>query len=216
MVYTKLSRPRSVSIAVSIAGAAVFGALAAVMTFTIQIPYPVPGFEFLRFDAAELIDATALLVFGPLVGFLTALIHWGVLNFLPTALPIYGPLLKFAAVTSMLLGMWLGCATYSRLLKGRGGKRVGYWLTGTTGLVTRVLVMTPINYLVLVFVFNAPASPEVVNPYLIGIGVFNAIHALISTVIPLVLVEGVSRLAPNLRDRMWSSAISLPSTLREA
>jgi len=81
------------------------GALAAVIAFLIQIPYPVPGFTFLQIDLAEIVDVLAFLLFGPAVGLLTTLIHYLVLNFLPTASPIFGPLLKLFGVTSMLLGM---------------------------------------------------------------------------------------------------------------
>ena len=73
-----------VSRTTSLTGAAVFGALAAVIAFLIQIPYPVPGFTFLQLDLAEIVDVLAFLLFGPAVGLLTTLIHYLVLNFLPT------------------------------------------------------------------------------------------------------------------------------------
>ncbi len=81
----------SVSRTTSLTGAAVFGALAAVITFLIQIPWPVPGFTFLQLDLAEIVDVLAFLLFGPAVGLFTTLIHYLVLNFLPTPSPIFGP-----------------------------------------------------------------------------------------------------------------------------
>src|SRR5437879_13703934 len=109
----------SVSRTTSLTGAAVFGALAAVIAFLIQIPYPVPGFTFLQIDLAEIVDALAFLLFGPAVGLLTTLIHYLVLNFLPTASPIFVPLLKLFGVTSMLLGVWLGYVVDHRALPRR-------------------------------------------------------------------------------------------------
>ncbi|TMI23467.1 2-phospho-L-lactate guanylyltransferase [Candidatus Bathyarchaeota archaeon] len=195
------------------AGAAVFGALAAATTWLVQVPYPVPGFEFLRFDAAEVIDATAFLIFGPEVGFLAALVHWLTLNFLPTALPVYGPLLKFLAVTTMLLGMLVGYWAFTHLLTGRTGMNVGFTLMGVFGLTSRVLILTPVNYLVLVYVFNAPNTAAVVNPYLIGIGIFNAIHAVISMVVPFIVTGALFRASPELKAKAW---ITGPLRLRSA
>ena len=193
------------------AGSAVFGALAAATTWLVQIPYPVPGFEFLRLDAAEVIDATAFLIFGPEVGFLTALVHWLTLNFLPTALPIYGPLLKFLAVTTMLLGMFIGNWAYNHLFAGRVGLNARFAFMGTLGLTSRVLLLTPVNYLVLLYVFNAPNTANVVNPYLIGIGVFNAIHAIISMVVPFIVTSALFRASPELKLKAW---ITRPLRLR--
>lgn len=195
------------------AGAAVFGALAAATTWLVQVPYPVPGFEFLRFDAAEVIDATAFLIFGPEVGFLAALVHWLTLNFLPTALPVYGPLLKFLAVTTMLLGMLVGYWAFTHLLTGRTGMNGGFTLMGVFGLTSRVLILTPVNYLVLVYVFNAPNTAAVVNPYLIGIGIFNAIHAVISMVVPFIVTGALFRASPELKAKAW---ITGPLRLRSA
>src|SRR5229473_4130894 len=142
-----------VSRTTSLTGAAVFGALAAVIAFLIQIPYPVPGFTFLQIDLAEIVDVLAFLLFGPAVGLLTTLIHYLVLNFLPTASPIFGPLLKLFAVTSMLFGMWLGYGAYSRILKRAGGRGVGFVIMVATGAVLRADALTPINYAFLIFVF---------------------------------------------------------------
>jgi riboflavin transporter FmnP len=195
------------------AGAAVFGALAAVMTVSIQIPYPVPGLEFLRFDAAEIIDSLALLAFGPTVGFLTAIVHWIVLNFLPTAVPIYGPLLKLFAVMSMLLGMLAGSLTYSRMVGG-WGRRVGFGLITGSGLVSRVLIMTVVNYLFFIFVFSPNSSPSFGfwTVYLGGLGAFNAIHAVISIALPMVVMGTLTRVAPNFAQRMWLTGMKLSRT----
>src|SRR5256712_12865934 len=136
----------NVSRTTSLTGAAVFGALAAVIAFLIQIPYPVPGFTFLQLDLAEIVDVLAFLLFGPAVGLLTTLIHYLVLNFLPTASPIFGPLLKLFGVTSMLLGMWLGYGAYSPILRWRGGVLTCFALLLATGAFLPASILSPINY----------------------------------------------------------------------
>jgi riboflavin transporter FmnP len=185
------------------AGAAVFGALAGVMTVAIQIPYPVPGLQFLRFDAAEVVDSLALLAFGPVVGLLTALVHWITLNFLPTTVPVFGPLLKLLAVISTLAGILAGHRVYLRL--GRGARSARYGIVTGFGLVSRVLVMTIVNYLFYIFVFVPGSSPslEFWAAYLGGLGIFNAIHGVISIALPITVMGALTRAAPHLASRMW-------------
>ena len=194
-----------VSRTTSLTGAAVFGALAAVIAFLIQIPYPVPGFTFLQIDLAEIVDVLAFLLFGPAVGLLTTLIHYLVLNFLPTASPIFGPLLKLFGVTSMLLGMWLGYGAYSRILRRRGGVITGFGIMLGTGAVLRAIILTPINYVFLVLVFapNTTFSTSFLSFYFGGLAIYNVLQTVLATVVPFLVVKGLSRAAPNLEVRTW-------------
>jgi riboflavin transporter FmnP len=195
----------SVSRTTSLTGAAVFGALAAVIAFLIQIPYPVPGFTFLQLDLAEIVDVLAFLLFGPAVGLLTTLIHYLVLNFLPTASPIFGPLLKLFGVTSMLLGMWLGYGAYSRILKRTGGVITGYGIMLGTGAVLRAILLTPINYVFLIFVFapNTAFSTSFLSFYFSGLAIYNVLQTLLAAVVPFVVVKALRKAAPNLEVRTW-------------
>jgi riboflavin transporter FmnP len=212
------TRRMGVSRTTSLTGAAVFGALAAVIAFLIQIPYPVPGFTFLQLDLAEIVDVLAFLLFGPVVGLLTTLIHYLVLNFLPTASPIFGPLLKLFGVTSMLLGMWLGYGTYARLLKRRGGVMTGFGLMLGVAAVIRSIVLTPINYVFLILVFapNTSFSASFLGFYFGGLAIYNVIQTVLATVVPFIVVNALSRAAPNLQVRTWiakmkpSSAAHIP------
>ncbi len=219
-----MSLPKpSISRTSSLAGAAVFGALAAVITAlwppSYQFRFPVPGFQFLAFDAAELIDVLAFLLFGPVVGFATAAVHGLVLSVFPSEAPLVGPLLKFLAVSSMLLGLWLGYLLYSRPLKSKGGYRAGLSLMTGFGLVSRVLILTPINYAFLFLFFSTPSNPpsqSYVALYLGWIGVFNAIHALISTLIPYLVMGALLRASPELKGRAWvSTFLRFPAALRK-
>src|SRR5207245_11184523 len=94
-------QPTSASRTTSLTGAAVFGALAAVVAFLIQIPYPDPALPFLRLDLAEIVDVLAFLLFGPAVGLLTALLHYVFLNFSPS-LPVWGPQIGRASCRAWL------------------------------------------------------------------------------------------------------------------
>lgn len=201
-----IPRPE-ISQTTKLAGAAVFGALAAVTTFSIQIPYPVPGFTFLVIDPAELVDVLSFMVFGPGIGFLTAVIHWIVLNFLPSASPIFGPILKLTAVCSMLFGMWMGHRINNRLLANRGSKMASFGVMLVTGLVVRVIALTPINYVFLIFVFAPGFSPSssFLTYYLGGLAVFNSIHAVFSASLPLLVMRYLSRVAPQIEVRTWLS-----------
>jgi len=197
-------QPTSASRTTSLTGAAVFGALAAVVAFLIQIPYPDPALPFLRLDLAEIVDVLAFLLFGPAVGLLTALLHYVFLNFSPS-LPVWGPLLKLFAVTSMLFGMWLGYGAYSRILKRAGGRGVGFVMMVATGAVLRAVALTPINYAFLIFVFapNVAFSSSFLTFYLGGIAIYNIIQTILATVVPFLVVTALSRAAPNLEVRIW-------------
>ncbi len=207
----------SVSRTTSLTGAAVFGALAAVITFLIQIPWPVPGFTFLQLDLAEIVDVLAFLLFGPAVGLFTTLIHYLVLNFLPTPSPIFGPLLKLFGVTSMLLGMWLGYGAYARILKRRGVVITGFGIMSGTGAALRAIILTPINYVFLIFIFfpNTVFSTSYLSFYFVGLATYNVIQTVLATVVPFVVVKALSRAAPNLEVRTWFARMK-PSTAAQA
>jgi riboflavin transporter FmnP len=204
----------NVSRTTSLTGAAVFGALAAVIAFLIQIPWPVPGFTFLQLDLAEIVDVLAFLIFGPAVGLLTTLIHYLVLNALPTASPIFGPLLKLIGVTSMLLGMWLGYGAYSRILKLAGGRLVGFGLMAGTGAVLRAIILTPVNYIFLIFIFfpNTTFSGSFLEFYFSGLAAYNIAQTVLATAISYLVVLALSRAAPNLEVRTWVAKMKHSST----
>ncbi len=207
----------NVSRTTSLTGAAVFGALAAVIAFLVQIPYPVPGFTFLQLDLAEIVDVLAFLLFGPAVGLLTTLVHYLVLNFLPTASPIFGPLLKLFGVTSMLLGMWLGYGAYSRILKRTGGVITGFGIMLGTGAALRAIMLTPINYIFLIFVFapNTAFSTSFLSFYFGGLVIYNVIQTVLAAIVPFIVVKALSRAAPNLEVRTWLARMK-PSRAAQA
>ena len=199
-----IAQRTNVSRTTALAGAAVFGALAAILASVTQLPYPDPGFPFLRIDLTEIIDVLAFLVFGPTVGLLTSFIHYLFLNFAPS-LPIYGPLLKLFSVVSMLLGMWIGYGVHSRLLKRRGGRPIGYAIMFAVSAPLRAIVLTPINYVFLLFVFAPGFSPSTsfLSFYLGGLAIYNVVQTILAMAISYAAIKALYRAAPNLEARTW-------------
>lgn len=135
---------------VSLAGAGVFAALAALLTLAkAEIPFPL--IPYLKIDFSEIPILTAFFLFGPLAATISAVIQWLFLNVQGSDAPL-GPLLKLAAVMSTLGGFWLGNEVYRRI-KGNGAHpslALSMMLGG--GILWRVAAMTVVNYVVLVYV----------------------------------------------------------------
>lgn len=132
-------------------GAAVFAALAAILTLA-RASVPFPLIPYLQIDFAELPIMISFFLFGPLAAIVTELVHWLFLNETGSDAPL-GPAIKLVAVLSTFVGFWLGSLAYSRL-GGRTHRPVGLGLSLMFGLgmLLRVAVMTLMNYLVLVYI----------------------------------------------------------------
>ena len=141
-----------------------------------------PPVPYLKFDPAEIFDMIAYLLGGPLIGVITATIHF--LGLTALSGDIIGPGMKFIAVLSMIGGYHLG-----RLLSGNYLVKIGL------STLTRIIVMTILNTIVLLAV--APSFLEIFKVYnklflidlsgydlliiaLILTGVYNLIHNFIS------------------------------------
>ncbi len=136
---------------VQLAGSAVFGALAWLLAVPPFLRIQFPILPYLTFDFAEIPVMVSFLVFGPAAGVISSLVLWGTLSFVGTT-GIFGATMKFVAVISSALGLWLGIAVSSRIA-GRLGLR-GILVSGLSfALVSRVLIMTVANYVALVIIF---------------------------------------------------------------
>ena len=199
---------------VVIAGAAVFGALAALISLlappVIQPSFPI--LFYLKFDIAEIVDISALLIFGPIAGVVTAIVHATILSVAPGGAGAFGASLKFLAVLSTYVGIMLA----PRLGKHRF--LVAGSIMTLLGSVTRVALTTVVNYLYLISIaqvvfgqnytgfaqfvlsqagVNVSGTGFVI--YVLGLtAVFNAIHAVFSVVVSLVLVNAILTRAPQL------------------
>jgi riboflavin transporter FmnP len=143
------TNPRDITI--TLGGAAVFAALAAVLTLA-RASVPFPLIPYLQIDFAELPIMISFFLFGPFAGIMTELVHWLFLNETGSDVPL-GPAIKLVAVLSTFLGFWLGSVVYSRLGLGTGKRRaLGLSLMFGLGSSLRIAAMTVVNYFVLVYI----------------------------------------------------------------
>ena len=110
-------------------------ALASAFGF-LRLAFPYPLMPFLKFDLAEIPDTISFILLGPSGGLTTALTHWFVLNMKSSSVPVVGPLMKLLAISSMMLGLYIGAK-----LSG-SGNRVRLLLNLILwGMVSRVMIM---------------------------------------------------------------------------
>jgi riboflavin transporter FmnP len=89
----------------------IFGAIVALISLTLSNYLSFYPLTYLKFDPAEIIVIFSLLLFGPYVAIGIAFIHFILLN-LPTPYPIIGPGMKFLAVISTIVGIYLGLTLF--------------------------------------------------------------------------------------------------------
>jgi riboflavin transporter FmnP len=135
---------------VTLAGAAVFSALAALLTLS-RAAIPFPLIPYLQIDFAELPIYISFFLFGPVAAIITELVHWLFLNITGSDAPL-GPAIKLFAVLSTLCGFWAGSSIYSHLAGGRARPAVALSLMFGAGMLLRVVAMTIVNYIVLLYV----------------------------------------------------------------
>jgi len=204
---------------VGLIGGAVFASFAAVTTvITAGIQPPFPILPFLKFDPAELFSVLAFLIFGPVAGLITATVHWIFLT-VNASTPL-GPSVKFAAVLSTLLGLWLGGRLYQRFL-GRY-HQLSIVMGSMVGLaaLSRVAVLLLVNYFVFTYIgpvifgiqylqFSEKtlqltlglqfAGPwEVLMAMLFYTSIYNALHAAFSVGIPYFIFTPLSLKVPEI------------------
>jgi riboflavin transporter FmnP len=140
----------------------------------------------LKFDPAEIIVILSLLLFGPYVAIGIAFIHFILLN-IPTPYPIIGPGMKFLAVISTIVGIYLGLTLFKF-------KKTLYMILFALilALVIRNIVMTIANYALFVTIFagflpfaeamitKAIGLPGSLFLILVFTAIYNSIHVLIA------------------------------------
>lgn len=180
---------------VTVVYSAILGSLAAAITMLrIEIPFPI--LPYLKFDFAEIVDVFAFLIFGPIVGLVTTTIHWLLLN-LYTEWPIIGPLMKYSAVLSMVLGFWGGSLLYKKF---NGSSVRGLIVVMIIfGSLFRVVFMTLANIVVIYFIYGSgffsyanyllsklglllQGDFTILIWILVFTGIYNVVHVFLSTV----------------------------------
>lgn len=162
----------------TIAAIAIFTALSVALILS-PAKFPAPYAPFLKYQIWEIPIVAAFLLYGPLVGVLTALTNTIVLlavyrGDLPT-----GPLYNLAAVLSMLLGVYLIHRFTDKYFTKRQ-ETILIALSTVLGSIARVGVMTIINWAFLRYPYPVGYSLPVdaLMAMLPIIGLFNATLAL--------------------------------------
>lgn len=139
----------------SVAGIAVFSSLALVLAGASQaLGLNFPLIPYLQFDVGEVAIVLAFFVFGPVPALIASGVEFGGLMVFGQQVPV-GPLLKLFALTSTVVGLWVG----TKVASARGGVGLGRFVgSGAAfGAVLRAAVMTVPNYYLIVYLYGAAA-----------------------------------------------------------
>ncbi len=135
---------------VTLTGAAVFAALAAIITLArVELTFPV--ITYLKIDLTEIPIMIAFFLFGPQAGVIAAVVQWIFLNFTGSDAPL-GPAIKFVAVISTLGGFWFGNSVYRRMRGNNAHPALAGSIMLSSGILWRVVAMTIVNIVVLLYV----------------------------------------------------------------
>jgi riboflavin transporter FmnP len=154
------------------AAIAVFTAISLALVFS-PAKFPAPFAPFLKYQIWEIPIVVAFLIFGAKVGFSTSIINTLVLLAIyPGDLPI-GPLYNLAAVSSMLLGIYV-IQKQGNHFKHR--PEILVFLSTAFGIILRVAIMSIANWAFLQFPYPIGYSlpPQVILGMLPIIALFNA------------------------------------------
>jgi riboflavin transporter FmnP len=135
---------------VSLAGGCVFAALAAILTLA-KAAIPFPLIPYLQIDFSEIPILIAFFLFGPVSATISAVIQWIFLNVQGSDAPL-GPMIKLIAIMSMLGGFAFGNAVYRRIRHDGNRPAVALSVMFGGGILWRVIAMTLVNYVVLLYV----------------------------------------------------------------
>jgi riboflavin transporter FmnP len=137
----------------SLAGMAIFGALAVVLTTISQaLGLNFPVVPYLQFDLGEIAILLAFFIFGPVPALVAAFIEFATLMAIGVNVAFFGPELKLIAILSSLLGVWIGLVLVRRMRNPTVGKAMG--LGAALGLTLRAIAMTVPNYLLIVYLYT--------------------------------------------------------------
>jgi len=213
VLKNKGGRLRSPSAAIAVT--AIFSAMAVAITMT-KLTIPFPPLPYLKFDFSEVPVTVALLLMGPVYGFLSSVIYWLVLTM--RAGDFLGPAMKFAAVASMIVGFWAASVVYRRVVRRKSITSMmvfGFLL----GSLFRAIVMSVFNYLVLLYI--APYYVDFIAPILASIGlpaettmdvviwsllltaVYNVVHSAISVFPAYLLTKASLERVPGIIGGAW-------------
>ena len=152
----------------------VFSALSIALSLS-PLKFPAPYAPFLYYQLWEIPIVIAFLLYGTKVGLSVPSLNVLVLFvFFPGNLPA-GPIYNFIAIVSMLLGVYLIQRTVGNRFS-RGREIILTALSTTLGVVTRVTVMSSVNWIVLPmdFPFGYTVPPDLLPETVATVAIFNA------------------------------------------
>ena len=181
---------------------ALFSALSIILSLS-PLKFAAPFAFFLKYQFWEVAIATAFLLYGIKVGVSISTINTLVLfAFFPGDLPT-GPFYNFIAVLSMLAGIYLvQRVAGNRFSKGR--EVILTALSTGVGMVTRVVVMTVVNWIVLPMdvPFGYNIGPDALPGFLVTVALFNATIVLYTIPLSYVIARAV---ATGTKEKIWNS-----------
>lgn len=201
-----------------VANIIVFSSLAVILTF-MKAEVPFPLLPYLKFDFAEIPVMIVLLLVGPIPSLITEVIHWVSLTLARGW--VLGPLMKFLAVTPMIIGFWLGIEAYKGVRKSGKYRFTSAFILGMVlGITFRVVVCSITNTVLFLFVapeylsfaeftlksvgINVSSTFDVWLWTLMLTGVFNALHVPISSMIAAVIFKGAALRIPGILEKAWA------------
>ncbi|UCC58652.1 MAG: hypothetical protein JSW14_01670 [Candidatus Bathyarchaeum sp.] len=153
---------------------AVFAAVAIVLSIS-PLKFSAPYAIFLKYQLWEIAIVTAFLLYGVKVGLSISFVNTLVLfAFFPGDLPT-GPIYNLIAVLSMLLGIYIiQKSVGSRFSRGR--ETILTALSTGSGIITRVIAMSIVNWIVLPlsFPFGYSIAPDALPGFVATTAFFNA------------------------------------------
>lgn len=189
--------------------------MAVAITLT-KLTLPFPPLPYLKIDFSEVPVTVAMLLMGPVYGFLSSVIYWLVLTM--RAGDLLGPAMKFAAVSSMIVGFWMASSVYRKVARKK--TIASTVVTGfLLGSLLRVIVMSVFNYVVLLYI--APYYVDFIAPLLSSLGlpsettmdvviwsllltaIYNVIHSAVSVFPAYLLTKASLERVPGIIGGAW-------------
>jgi riboflavin transporter FmnP len=163
---------------------AILAAASVILMATLQVPI-LPAAPYLRYDPSDVLALTAAFVLGPRSSVVVVALK-DVLYLLLRARSIFGPLGNFIAV-----GTFVGIAglVYHRL---HSSGIIRLLVACGAGLLARVLIMIPANFILLYLQFGMPPAKvaRIIWPVVVP---FNAVAGLINAAITIVVMGAFLR-----------------------
>lgn len=194
----------------------VFSSLSIVLAISrVEISYPL--LPYLKFDFAEVPVMIVFMLCGPVPAMVAESIHWIGLTF--RSGEWIGPLMKFLAVISMIVGFWIGVKIGTKIMRGKAGSLKIFLLGMIFGVLLRVIVCTLTNIALFLYIdpryiqfaeatlramgLNVTSPLDVLTWTLIFTGIFNMAHVPLSSVTSLLILKAALKKIPAIARSIW-------------